>query len=406
MDRIKLTGLCKLGIMVLMSSGLLIGCFLQYHVYEIRFLAPGGDMHWAPDGTDRIVFDRVDESGISQVHMIRPDGSGERCLTDPPVEGGPALEAHKGHPFWHPSGQYLVMQVEMEDHYGLPETRWVARPGAGWWCNLWVTTPDGEEWFQLTDYSSTWQVEGCLFPRFSHDGSKLFWSKLVSGTEESDDWFDKGDDFLNPFGNWELRIADFVVDEDGPHLENIEDITPNLFDRGAWFESHGFSHDDKKIIFTTDMGLEHTYGMDIWTLDLETRKLSNLTDTTADWEEHAHYSPDGEKISYMSTSPFQDFSVRDISSIRAEAFLMNPDGSGKQQLTHFSEPGFPEYTSERSVAACSSWSPDGSKLLLSQILAGPNYPKRQMWVVEFYQAPEPSTGGGLLPSWLKPWWWR
>jgi hypothetical protein len=64
--------------------------------------------------------------------------------------------------------------------------------------------------------------------------------------------------------------------------------------------------------------------------------------------------------------------------------LMNKDGSGLTQLTHFHTPGYPEYSKENGIAACPAWSPDGRSANLSTLI----FPKYEYWDIVF----QPSFG--------------
>ena len=77
------------------------------------------------------------------------------------------------------------------------------------------------------------------------------------------------------------------------------------------------------------------------------------------WDEHAHYSPDGKKIIWMSNKGYNI-----AKGLKAEFWLMDADGSNPKQLTFFNQPGDLHYISGKiSVAADSSWSPDGRQIM-------------------------------------------
>jgi len=341
-------------------------------VDSIQYFGLGGENSWSPDGS-LLVFQRRDGSGIYQLYTARPDGSDKKCITCEKVPGGPSVDRHKGFPDWHPSGKYIVAQVEMESH---PPLKRLTEPGRGAWNNIWVLTPDGQQWFQLTEYPS-FSNTGVLNPRFSHDGSKLFWAEKIGRATQK-----------MPFGQWRLAVADFVVEADGPRLRNIKNLRPG---DGNFFEAHGFTRDDSKLVFSADIGLPNPFVIDIFTYDLITGELRNLTKSDTEWDEHAVGSPHNRKIAFMSSQccPGYDssrFSVFNVQVLQTEEFLMDTDGSNRQQLTHFNTPGFPEYTPEHSVAAVASWSPDGTRLAISQFLVGDSFDKmeaRRIWIITF-----------------------
>ena len=50
--------------------------------------------------------------------------------------------------------------------------------------------------------------------------------------------------------------------------------------------------------------------------------------------------------------------------IETELWIMDADGSGKQRLTYFNEPGYPEYMDgNRCVISDISWGPEGNKII-------------------------------------------
>ena len=51
--------------------------------------------------------------------------------------------------------------------------------------------------------------------------------------------------------------------------------------------------------------------------------------------------------------------------LTTELWIMDADGSNKQRLTYFNEPGYPEYMGgKRCVVSDISWSPDGKKIIV------------------------------------------
>ena len=158
--------------------------------------------------------------------------------------------------------------------------------------------------------------------------------------------------------NWAIIIADFV-EKPVPHLKNIRAYQPK---GKVWYEAHEFSKDGKRILCTIGSGRKAYYDYDIWEMDIATQRLKRLTFTPDVWDEHAHYSPDGKKISWVSSEGYRYIPERWNRTLKTEVWIMNVDGSGKKKITHFNEPGYPEYTGERVIVSDNCWSPDGRKI--------------------------------------------
>ena len=309
----------------------------------------GKSLDWSHE-KDLIASSRRGLDGYYDVFVMRPDGSEETNLTS----GRPGCpQKHNGNPAWHPSGGYIVFTAQKED--APPAVREWAIPGTGFCCDLWLMTSDGKSFYQLTDYPLGKPVRGVIHPQFSHDGTKLFWAERVS----------RGTSFG---GGWVLKTADFELEGNAPRLENVKTIEPG--DRSCFCESHAFSGDDGKVLFSGNLlAAQPDTGLDIWELDLETEELKRLTDSFEDWDEHAHYSPDGSSIAWMSSSGF-DIEYGSTKGhdwadyLTTELWLMDADGSNRERLTFFNEPGHPEYMGgRRCVVSDSAWSPDGERIV-------------------------------------------
>ncbi|KAA0002507.1 MAG: hypothetical protein FE048_03585, partial [Thermoplasmata archaeon] len=155
-----------------------------------------------------------------------------------------------------------------------PVENYFTTPGVGFYNDLWVITVDGKKAWQPTNLSVN-ELTSVLHPQFSYDGSKLLWAETLYRSEMA------------------IKIADFIVDKGEIYLKSVTTYQPGSIH--IFYETHGFSPDDKKIVFTASIDAEYWTGMDIYTLKLETLKLERLTNTPEEWDEHAHYSPDGKK---------------------------------------------------------------------------------------------------------------
>lgn len=295
----------------------------------------GGRVDWGNNG---IAHSRYGEDRYYDLWVMRDDGSGAVCLTcsDPLIP-----QLHNGQPAWHPSGDYIVFQSQ--DPL-LPHTQrddmMLTQPGHGKHNNLWITDCEGTTFYQLTHVKEGGAV---LHPHFSHDGRNLLWSEKVGS---------------GPL-DWAIMIADFV-EAPHPHVEQVTSYQPL---GNVWYESHDFSSDDSKILLT--VGTQEAYsGFDIWEMDIKTETMIQLTDDPEQWDEHAHYSPDGTKIVWASSHGYGYDPADWTTSLKTDLWIMNADGSHKERLTYFNEPGHHEYCGP-AIAADSSWSPDGNRLVVS-----------------------------------------
>jgi hypothetical protein len=321
---------------------------------QVRVVVPqGGPLDWCHK-SDIVAFDRLGADGYFDVWLMNPDGSHQRPLT----AHTPDLPSrHVGMPAWHPSCRYLAVQAQQPASPRQFDNK--AVPGAGIFNDLWVVTADGSRAWKLVAVSGKMSkdAEGILHPHFSHDGRRLLWSQRVGAGKTS-------------FGNWVLKLAEFEITPAGePRLGTVRTLIPG--GKPTFFESHGFSPDDRKIIYsgTPDVGME------IYTLDLVTGQVERLTDSPRAWDEHAQFSPDGRKIAWMSSEGLR-FRVWPF-DLQADFWWMNADGSGKQRLTYFHEKGHPHRLAEDFVVAADiAWSPDGKSLLALVVTRRPEDKER------------------------------
>src|SRR5262249_6487687 len=92
---------------------------------------------------------------------------------------------------------------------------------------------------------------------------------------------------------WDVMVADFVEDAAGARLANVRRLTHDT----TWWETHGFSQDGRAVITTnTRAGF---LSADLYAIDLASGRRTRLTTDPA-WDEHAHLSPDGRKLAWIS----------------------------------------------------------------------------------------------------------
>lgn len=333
----------------------------------------GGLREWSPDRTKYLVTQK-DANGISQVYVGTAGVNKLACLTCTQRPGGPAPHLHKMQAHWHPSGKWIVLAVERLDH----EIPWYATKELveGWlqcgiWTNIWAVSANGERWHRLTDFGPWWQgktADGFTGVAFTPDGKKAVWSELVDGNV-----------FEYTFGRWELTIADWSEVSGVPQLVNQGNITPADM---HWNEPGNFHPDGRTLLITGHVGRTNASGQDQYTLDIETGELTNLTNSGIAWDEHGVFSPNGEKIFFMSSAPFlAEHWAHNAVFLKTEFMLMNKDGSGLQQLTHFHTTGYPESNQpfKGGMAANGSWHPDGKSVSALKLL----FPTYETWDITF-----------------------
>lgn len=322
----------------------------QLKVKEIKiFKDMGGRVDISKDGV--IIFDRKGSDGYYDVYRMNIDGTSRKCLT---CDRKKIPQKHNGQPAWEPGGEYIVFQsvdVELE---GWPEIfskeeKYLTSPGSGINNNLWVMDKEGKKFWQITRIGSKGAV---LHPHFSPDGKKLLWTEMVY----------KGRKKLFP-GEWMIKIGDFVVDseQDEVKVENVISLKPGNM---RFYETHGFSPDGSRIIFSaTPTGFyKH---LDIYTYDLSTGKLTQLTGPDEEWDEHAQYSPDGKKIVWISSRDIPQL-IRQY-KVKTDYWIMDEDGKNKMRLTFFNDPESPYYIRGKiengATVGDNAWLPEGNGII-------------------------------------------
>lgn len=312
----------------------------KYDVISSELLIEGGGrLVWSPDG-NALFYDSVDaEAGIVRNHEVynlyRYDfatGNSDKLIdTQDPV----APSGNKGQPTISSDGTWLLFQGEYEEH---DINRIWCHPGKGKHNNLWVMNINTEEIFQLTDLGIN---EGVLHPQFDPSGTKICYSHLYS----SEGWT----------GSWQIRVADFIVENGKPKLTNTTSYKPGASEgeNTIFYETHDFSKDGNKILFTSDVDTGAMGLSEIYTFDLITEELVKLTQSWECHDEHANYSPDHQKIIWISKMQQQWVLYR------TDLFIMDEDGSNKQMLVK--SPG--------GIIADNDWSPDGTKIAFTNLHA-------------------------------------
>ncbi|MBU0478694.1 hypothetical protein KKC91_09025 [bacterium] len=308
----------------------------------------GGRVAWSPKD-DLIAFDRRGEDGYYDVWIMKSDGSGQRCLT---CDNPNVPQKHNGQPAWHPSGEYIVFQAQNPSLAGFPNIfqkieKAFTGPGSGVNNNIWLMDKCAKQFWQLTNIP---ERKAVLHPHFSHDGKKLIWSEMI-------------DRNIKPSGRWVIKIADIIINHSNVRLENILILNPGDM---QFYETHGFFPDDKIILFSATKDGQYK-NLDIYSYNLITTELIALTNTSlSEWDEHAHFSPDGRNIIWMSSMEIPQ-QIKQY-EVLADYWIMDSNGKNKKRLTYFNNPSSKEYIPGGVTAADFAWSPNGGKIIAYLVL--------------------------------------
>lgn len=315
---------------------------------------------------------QLDKKGVYQLYVAKAGEKTFTCISCKKVAGGPRLDRNKPMVSWHPSGRWLVVGIEEDWHdlMWMPQSWQRGLVQSGIWLNIWIVTPDGQRWTQITNYKKSAEApaDGMVGTAFTPDGKIGVWAEIIDGNV-----------FENAFGIWKLYAAHFKVKPDGtPSFVNKTDITP----KGAnWVEPGNFSPDGKKILISADVGMEDAQGQDQYVLNLETGKLVNLTNSPDVWDEHGLFSPNGRKIVFMSSYPYRhEQDSHKTLSLKTEFMMIDSDGGRLQQLTHFNETGYPESQKDKTIAAVGGFFGDGSQIYAT--VMAPEFTKTN-WIITF-----------------------
>ncbi len=297
-----------------------------------KIVENGGRVDWQPGAAHTLIAFDQEHGGRFDIYTMNADDSNKRCIT---CENTTILGGGRSNPAWHPSGLYLVSQVEKPGRS--------THPGFGQWSDLWLISLDGKSAWPLTNLPDTPNY-GVLHPHFSADGRRIAWSQMRQKAQ----FLKNGQEY----GFWTIYVADFALNAHGPQLSNIRSFEPM---GPALYENHGFSPDGTTLFFSSNANSQKPLFLDndIYSLNLISGKCSRLT--VDGYNEHAEISPDGGKIVWMSSNQNANKGT--------DLWLMNLDGSDKERLTHFNQPGFPESSPTKLIAADSAWSPDGQTIV-------------------------------------------
>jgi uncharacterized protein (TIGR03437 family) len=292
----------------------------------------GGRLSWSR-AKNVIAYDKLSADGFYDIWVMNPDGSGDQCLTCD-KSGVPNL--HLGNPDWHPTGNFIVFQGQTRPASNDQN----ARPGVGNNNDIWIMDAQGQRFWQITQ-----NADAVLHPHFSHAGDKLMWAERLTP--------------LPP--NWVIKLADVSIQNGVPVVQNIRQIAPGP--PASFYETHCFSPDDKVIYFSANLEPRQPIpGIDQYAYELATGKLTNLTNTPTEWDEHGQISPAGDRIFWLSSMGTNSNPTINVRGLKGEYWIMNPDGSDKIRMTYYNDPLSRDYVPKGLVPGDVDWNADGTRI--------------------------------------------
>ncbi len=331
----------------------------------------GGLTIYSPDGTQYLV-NKNDSNGVPQIYVGPTGSTSPTCISCTNSPNGPTSDRWKLQPHWTPSGQWIVLAAEQATY--TPPFWANQQMVQGWletglWMDMYAVSPNGSSWHKLQSFAPPNTANGFTGVAFTPNGQNAVWAQIVNGNV-----------FEYTFGQWQLILADFQVINGVPSFTNLRNITPANTD---WVEPGNFSPNGTDLVLTADTGFPNhanVQGQDQFVLNVFTGQITNLTNSPTLWDEHGVFSPDGQKIIFMSSYPYSSNAIYSTAMfLKTEFMIMNKDGSNLQQISHFNQPGYPEYSLQGSVAANGEWGPGGSSVSALALVL-PNY---NSWQITF-----------------------
>jgi len=331
-------------------------------VVSITPLRPGGGgrLDWCAN--DRIVYDTVAVGGVWSVHTMDPDGSNDTCLTCGSVPGLPA-NTIVGQPAWHPSCEWIVLQVKsttLSDGAILPR---YFGPGWGVHSDLYLLKADASIAYPLVTLATARTAS--LHPQFSADGNYLYWAVRDPLAVASD-----LTELTSAWRGWYISIAQIDVDATTPALGARVDFyrTSPASARG-FYETHALRGPTMWMSRTLDGArvVDEGFSADVSTPSV----MTNWTQSPGTWEEHTMPSPTGALVTYNSSQPssWHNPPDADFDELPLELWAMVVATGERVQLTHFNDELTPTEVAGgvRATTADYAWAPDGRQIGLYSV---------------------------------------
>lgn len=326
----------------------------------------GGRVDWCHK-KNLIAFDRVRGPGRLDVYIVRPDGTGERCLTC----GMDALpRGIRGQPAWHPSCDYLVVQVQ-GPHFERTRFEFVS---FGINHDLWFVAADGSWAQKVVEVPA---LGASLHPHFSDTGRQLFWAvREKTGRRIPQHPLPRlrtpGRE--NPWDGWHLAIADVERRGGAFVLGNRRDLYRGQ--RGV-FESHALVGGH---IYFSHTAFGRPFVDEIYRARADGRGRRKLDSAPGVWQEHAAPSPGGSALAFISSRGFAWRHPPDrADTLRTELWLKDRAGT-LRPVTRYNDrlpPG------QRAIASDFAWGPNGRSIASYALITGRGRVRQVIRIITF-----------------------
>ncbi len=232
---------------------------------------------WLPGGRRIVHHADPGDGSDEQIYNSRLDGSGTLCLTC-------GLQGPNMVPVAQPGGRWVLFH----SWHGHQLT--VGAPGfGGMGSDLWVVKRNGRG----NPVRLTTSEEG-------HDNFHAYWSPNGRWVA----WTTLNWNFVTEDGNGKSKIVVARFRDNGPAGPRLTDIRTVRPPTGHWYETQSWAPDGSGFLYTESIG--RSLNNDLWFCRLfgkrdrcerirMTRRLSHT------WEEQAVFTPDMERIIFMST---------------------------------------------------------------------------------------------------------
>lgn len=295
---------------------------------------------------DWLAFDQQDEDGRYDIYLQRSNGTGETCLTCDIYE---LRRTNVMDPVWHPSGDYLVVQVQASPRRLKLDPHRLATPLRGVHSELWVVLRKGRQAWQITRAS---ELGGAVIgPAFSYEGDRLLWNERLTNVDK-------------PWGHWGTRVAKFSIRRGLPKLGKI--ATHDGGWKPGFTIAHGFSPDDRSLLMAASPDdAQPVSGRDVLRLDLETGKAERLLISPDQWDDQLTAAPRGDSLVFVSDRQLDR--PRQL-PYRGDLWLMHPSEQRIERLTFFNHEKS-TYDLGEALIDDVAWNPHEPEILLHVVWA-------------------------------------